>query len=491
MQGRLALLVQVASLLATAVVVWFANLAPRLHFQTLGSIVGQALGFALLAWAWSAAITFGLYVLMPIADRADMIRAALRTSAVAVWFAPATILLSQLSPAALAAALVLVVSATRLLYGQWRQMQPEVEEPGMAAPYAPGSFAACQLPERRPWREMAPGLAASLAIQSGVAAVLMHWPLAAAAFFAMGAAFLTAFAMASGAAGLGRTQSLPRALLGVAMTLLLAAGMTVGGSPGLLTRGAGWIWDLNSRGRAGMGSTWQAVLRRLFYHEQPVGAAGSEAEKATPPPASAAGDFPGGFPGVILWPEVKPVATLIAPLPAGGSGMAAPLLRPFSIPFSGEYWMYRWPYARPPHDSFRERGNPAALAFSTTDHSPLQMEAYHKLETPIDLKCCGRIQVEIWNADRYPGTVTLELLLVNTERSSALSQSLGNAPVTSKVDLGKEPLVAVRETLEFPIPAAAQAEFDEFRIVFHRARARLDKSAKIAIDRFVLVPRAM
>ncbi len=472
--GRLALLVQGASLGATGCVVWFANLAPRLHRQTLGSIVGQALGFAFLAWAWSAAITFGLYVLMPIAERADTVRSVLRTSAVAVWFAPATILLSQFSPGALAAALVLVVSATRLMYGQWRQMPPEAEEPREAAPYAPGSFAACQLPERRPWREMAPGLAASLAIQSGVVAVLMHWPLAGAAFLAMSAAFLTAFAMASGAAGAGRRQSLPRSILGVAMTLLLAVGLTVGGSPGVLARGAGWIWGLNSRGGGGAAPPDSATAK----------------SKRQPAPGETG--LAGGFPGVILWPEVKPVATLIAPLPAGGNGMAAtPLPRPFSIPFSGEYWMYRWPYARPPHDSFRERGSPAALAFSTTDHSPLQMEAYHKLETPVDLQCCGKIQVEIWNADRYPGTVTLELLLVDTERSPALSQSLGDARVTSKVDPSREPTVAVRETLEFPVPAAAQAQFDEFRIVFHRARVRLDKSARIAIDRFVLVPRAM
>src|SRR5258708_22958803 len=56
--------------------------------------------------------------------RHDALLLALRTSATAVWFAPAAILLTALSPAAIGAALVLVISATRLLYSQWRQFHP-------------------------------------------------------------------------------------------------------------------------------------------------------------------------------------------------------------------------------------------------------------------------------------------------------------------------------------------------------------------------------
>ena len=81
-------------------------------------------GLALLAVGASAAITLGLYLLISRSSRIDALRMALRTSATAVWFAPATILLSAMSPAALAAALVLVVSTTRLLYSQWRWIHP-------------------------------------------------------------------------------------------------------------------------------------------------------------------------------------------------------------------------------------------------------------------------------------------------------------------------------------------------------------------------------
>ena len=94
------------------------------------------------------------------------------------------------------------------------------------------------------------------------------------------------------------------------------------------------------------------------------------------PPASAAGSADSGFPGVILWPEIKPIPTLIAPMPQTADGSFVPaMVRPLSIPFSGEYWLYRWPFARPPATSFFQRGTPSKLAFSSTDRRPIQMEA--------------------------------------------------------------------------------------------------------------------
>jgi len=163
--------------------------------------------------------------------------------------------------------------------------------------------------------------------------------------------------------------------------------------------------------------------------------------------------------------------------------------RPLSIPFSGEYWMFRWPYARPPKTSFFQRGTPSALSFSSTDHRPLQMEARHKLDQPVSLTCCAAIRLEIRNADRYPNTISLELVLINNDRHG-VSQMLGHYNVTSRPDLSRDPVVPVNETLEFPIPVSSSLEaFDEFRVIFQRAYRRADKSARVSIERFVLVPR--
>jgi hypothetical protein len=223
---------------------------------------------------------------------------------------------------------------------------------------------------------------------------------------------------------------------------------------------------------------------------QPPGMPGDGPEDL---PDAAAGDIAGagGFPGVILWPEIKPIPTLIAPMPQtpeGGGPAVMP--RPLAIPFSGEYWMFRWPYARPPKTSFFQRGSPADLSFSSTDHRPLQMEARHKLDQSIALSCCSAIRLEIRNADRYPNTISLELVLMSGDWPGAPSLNLGHYNVTSQPDASRDPVTPVAETLEFPVPSTAKLEsFDEFKVVFQRAWRRADKSAKLAIDRFILVPR--
>jgi hypothetical protein len=117
---------QTVSLLATGVLLWFSVLGRRILYQPLSSLVGHALFYAALAWAWSAAIAFALFLLLPRRERSRMISGTLQTARVAVWFAPACILLAHFSLATLAAALILVISATRLLYAEWMAGAPAI-----------------------------------------------------------------------------------------------------------------------------------------------------------------------------------------------------------------------------------------------------------------------------------------------------------------------------------------------------------------------------
>jgi hypothetical protein len=198
----------------------------------------------------------------------------------------------------------------------------------------------------------------------------------------------------------------------------------------------------------------------------------------------------GSFPGVILWPEVQPVTLIVPPLPSTGAGYATPA-HPLSIPFGGEYWMYRsLMFKRPPPNSYFQRGTPAHMSFSTTDHWPLQMEAHQKLKQDIDVSCCGKIQIAILNADKFPGTVSLELMLVHTQFSASATEALGSAQVLSTPNLKADPVAPVPETLDFVVPVDGPLrQFNELQVVFRRTRQRADKSARISIDRFILVPR--
>jgi hypothetical protein len=159
--------------------------------------------------------------------------------------------------------------------------------------------------------------------------------------------------------------------------------------------------------------------------------------------------------------------------------------RPFVIPFAGSYWMFRAGFLRPPANSIVKRGTPTSTSFKTVDDWPLEMEAHQRLDRELDLSCCSKILVEVLNSDKHPGTVTMELALIY---HAGPAIRIGRAAIRSTPNLDQDPVTPVAETLEFDVPAYAPL-FDEFDVIFHRDRKRVDRSARISIQRFVLAPR--
>jgi hypothetical protein len=361
----------------------------------------------------------------------------LRASAIAIWYAPATLLLAQRSPIPVTSGIVLLVIATRLLCANWTAEAPR--------------------------RHFLPAFAAAGSLEAAAVSVLMLHPVQAAGFFELGGAILIAIAIGIGLWVARRTPDLPRAVLGLVVTVLLA----------LLTQrlpgGRGWGFDSGE----GLGESMTSAA--------PPAAPAAGPGMPDPSKVSEYGPeatVPGGYPGVVLWPEVKPVPMLIAPALAGGSGFAI-AANPLSIPFGGEYWMYRRPFKRPPRNSYFERGSPLSLSFSTTDRAPLAMEARQKLEQPIGIACCRKMRVEIRSAES--GRNWLEAILANGNDS----QTLGGAEAQLAGSRG----APARETLEFPFPAAPRIQqFDQIRVIFHRPPASSSHSARVAIERFILIP---
>lgn len=457
--GRLIAAAQVAGVVATAWLIWTHNILPRLGLQPLASIVAQAFLWVILAWICGAVTTFWVYFVVSLAHLNAATRFSLRTSTPAMWFAPGIVLLSTPFPQAFAVSLLLIANATRQLIAQWgliespiHAMQPAPAEPAlMFEQSSPGAAFS--------WSS-APVLMASLCAQAGAVAMLWHHPFRAAAFFAISTAILTSLSISTGAYRPGKAPQLPHSALSVAMTFLLAATFTFGG--------------IAVHGRFGAGSDTVA------------GPSGTGGTSLTPvntdlparPDDNAA--FGGDFPGVILLPELKPYPTFFVPVAAPSVRFGAPISRPIGIPFSGAYWMFRWPAARPPRRSTVRRGSTTELSFHTTDGQPMKMEAHQKLDPPVSTQCCTRIQLVVRSAERYPGTVALELILIDTSVPLNLSQNLGSATVGAPSQDG--------QVLSYRMPAAAALrQFSEIAVVFHRA-VNSDKSARIAIERFVLVP---
>jgi len=193
------------------------------------------------------------------------------------------------------------------------------------------------------------------------------------------------------------------------------------------------------------------------------------------------------FPGVILYPRLKPRVTLIAPPPQALAGPGTSHAEPLSIPFNGVYWLWRFPEDGLPASAVRKYGNPDAMGFRSTDGSSLWMEAHQNLGTAITLKCCSAIQVVIDNADLQPGAVAMELLLRNNAVAGKPYASLGACNVSARADV--KAAAPLSQTLTYHIPDQVKLEkFDEVKVVFRLEWKRRDQSAKIAINRFVLVP---
>jgi hypothetical protein len=193
------------------------------------------------------------------------------------------------------------------------------------------------------------------------------------------------------------------------------------------------------------------------------------------------------FPGVELYPEVEPHTRLVAPPLPGSRSFGAASSDPLSIPFDGVYWFWRGPSDRPPSNSVVMHGNPSARFFRSTDGG-MSMEARQNLGFMVDPKRFGAIEIIFENADPFPNTVSILLKIRNTTVPGKPILSLGieglSAPASSLAS------GAATQRLRFRIPSAIPiGSFDELTVSYYLKGARSDRSARIAIDRFRLVPR--
>jgi hypothetical protein len=450
-QPSLVLSAQLAALAVSGLIVWRAALSTRLVRPTLAGAAGQACGIALLGLLCSGAIMIAFQLLSGRSLGFETLRISLRTARTALWLAPIAILISQLPAVALGAALVFAISATQLLYSQWLEFE------GVAGP----------MRDDVGRRFRASAFAVAVGAQTTLVAVWTGTPLLAATLLCLTAAGLMLLCLAAGACRISQPANLPDSMLGTLLTLILAAGLTTGG--GLVGFGSG------SQGSGDADPKARADPRKsvtTLYETSPRSTRGAAVTDKS-------------FPGVILWPQVKEThQELTAPRPLSWLTTLAPVPRtPFNIPFTGQYWMFRPPQEAPPPGSYFRRDSPLARSFLTTDRRPLFMEALQKLEHAVDLSCCRAIQISISNADRFPGTIALELVLIDSQAPGQPSQSLGKRDVLSRPSA-----IPVTEVLDFPVPGAGIRKFNVMQVIFHPDIFRVDRSAKISIEHFILVP---
>ena len=196
------------------------------------------------------------------------------------------------------------------------------------------------------------------------------------------------------------------------------------------------------------------------------------------------------FPGVILVPEPKEHTTLVRPPDILHRDLSAASREPIGIPFAGTYWIYKRPDRRLPKTAVTIRGDPDDKTFRSTDSRDMVMEAHQNLGTFIYAGCCRAIELAIRNRDRYPGSVAVELMLINSQLAGQPAFVLTPQPVKSTPRWSQGTRPALLETLVFELPRnPAIQRFDEFAVRYILNGVRSDRSPGIAIERFVLIPR--
>lgn len=187
--------------------------------------------------------------------------------------------------------------------------------------------------------------------------------------------------------------------------------------------------------------------------------------------------------GAILMGKPVGVVSLTAPPPARRRmGPIRPHRpqQPMAFDFSGVYWVSSRARMRPSPNWLIVRESPLEYKFTKLDRGPLPMEARQQLPVTIDPGCCSQLEMTVYNADPQPQSIMLEVVLAAGDEGRARRLPLGKQRVTGMGSL----------TLRYPIPASAEPLGANLIIVnYHLYMPRMNRSADLAIERFVLVPK--
>ena len=200
-----------------------------------------------------------------------------------------------------------------------------------------------------------------------------------------------------------------------------------------------------------------------------------------------------GWSGIILLSPKQeqkkielPVKKEMAPVFSGRLPQA------IEIPFDGAYWYFKPPDRKPRPTARVVQGSSLKATIRSTDWYPLIMEAHQRVGTPIDLNCCGAIDIVVQSADRRDGAIALELWVRGKGMPDGRGYYLGTATLASSevpaAVRGNEG-APVEERLSYVVPSRMDGvKFDEIAVEVRSPPSRWREGAKVGIRKFVLEP---
>ncbi|MBN9615469.1 MAG: hypothetical protein BGO25_13585 [Acidobacteriales bacterium 59-55] len=196
-----------------------------------------------------------------------------------------------------------------------------------------------------------------------------------------------------------------------------------------------------------------------------------------------------GYQAIVLWPIRKKEKVIASPpLNVGLASQRAK--KPWVIPFYGPYLYFKVSGEQPGPEARTTHGDSLKVDVRSTDSDPLLMEAHQHLSDPVDMDCCREIQV-VFKNDLARGASELGIALTDSRSKGRLSQNLGIRYVAlDAVGQRSGDAPFIEETLSFPFPKAAKIKrFDQITVILFPDPKHLIAGRKVAIERFVMIPR--
>jgi hypothetical protein len=473
-------------LVALGAAVWLvcAEWAPLAAHDSPIRLVGKAFLYLILAWCGAFAMTLWTYMATSLDDFADLRRAAMRVALHALWFVPAMLLVAPPAtyiPAI--AGIVVMANAARLLVSNPPPQRRMLSRRKWRMTHR--LFGEARVQRSVFSKEAIPAILGAFSLQAGAFAFwggYTHW---AAPLFAGGIASWTWVSITRGAyLGHRRTHILHRVLsvftavfFAIAFTVVRvgvdissSGGTAVAAAPTGDAPGPGWLEETRDE------------LRDLINPPPPKPAQPAAVVRRAPVRVATATLEPdqlgqGGIPGLILQPGKKKAQSVTLP-PAYRLQVTLNPNKPVSIPFTGEYHLFRESSSQLPAGSLQKGGSPMDAIYVTTNGTPMETDAYQEFDPPVDFAPCAKIRLTLTSGEVFPASATL--ILIGAESVGELGPEI--------FGMSSEP----EETLEFAVPAAVAGQLVKgIRVVFRHNPMEASHSTQVAVERFTFVPRGL
>ena len=471
------LLVQLAAF-AAAIWLWIAEL-PTIA-ETPGRSILGALFYLMLAWGGTFGMVLWTYMATSLDDFHDLAVAAARSARHALWFVPAMMLIVlPATPVSVAAGMLLMANAARLIVSNPPPQKLALSRRAWRTQHR--LFGESRVHVGGLGKDTSPAIIGAFALQLGSFAVLGGYPQWAAILVTAGVAAWTWSWMVRGAQQPRRRKHIVHATLSVVTAILLA--ISLGAVRAYQPEPAA-----SSTGDSDPTGPFTATRQEVQSLVNPVkpktgGPAADGAGKkpsavrlAPPPPTESDVFGKGGIPGLILQPGRKRAQALTIP-PAYRVRITLSPSKPVSIPFTGEYHLFRESSSKLPEGAELRSGSPMDAIYVTTNGTPMETDAYQEFDPPGDFGPCAKIKMTLTSGETFPASATI--LLIGAEKAGELGPEI--------FGMNAEP----EETLEFAVPNIPDFKVKAIRVIFRHNPMEASHSTQVAIQRFTFVPRGL